>query len=180
MLLKFSIWLCSVIAVNYSAMSVFIATLVWNPKRRTSVKKQICGAVACAFVVVAVWGFADWPSVIAQEGAKAAKAEKKDDGAKKAAKSGDRLPANYAKIGVSDDQRKKIYEIQNKYDKDIAALQKQLAEIKAKEQAEVEAVLTPEQKKSLQAATEETKKKSSEKKKAGEKGSEKTEEKAGT
>lgn len=136
--------------------------------------KQILGVVTCVVFAVGIVSVATRPSVVAQESGKAVKAEK-GDGAKKAARSGDRLPANYAKIGVSDEQRKKIYEIQNKYDEQIAALQKQLAEIRAKELAEVEAVLTPDQKKALQAANEESKKKAAEKKKAGDKGSEKTE-----
>lgn len=104
------------------------------------------------------------------------KAEK-GEGAKKAVKSGDRLPANYAKIGVSEEQRKKIYEIQGKYDDQISVLQKQLADLRAKEKAEVEAVLTPEQKKTLQSVSEESQKKAAEKKKVGdkEKGSDKAE-----
>lgn len=170
------------LSVNAMAMEVFIASSASNLARRINVKKQILSLVVCALVAVGVVSISDDKFVVAQDSGKAVKAEKKDDGAKKVAKSGDRLPANYAKIGISDDQRNKIYEIQNKYDKDIAALQKQLADIKAKEQAEVEAVLTPEQKKSLQTANEEAKKKAAEKKKAGEKGSEKAEktEKTGT
>lgn len=129
--------------------------------------------VACALVAVGVVCVSTRPSVVAQEGGKAVKVE----GTKKAAKSGDRLPANYAKIGISEEQRKKIYEIQNSYDVQIAALQKQLADLRTKETAEVEAVLTPEQKKALLAANDESKKKAAEKKKANEKekGSEKGE-----
>lgn len=137
--------------------------------------KRILSVVACALFAVGVVSVATRPAVVAQESGKTAKAERKAEGAKKAAKSGDRLPPNYAKIGVSDEQRKKIYEIQNKYGEQIAALQKQLAEIRAKEQAEVVAVLTPDQKKALESANEESKKKSAEKKKAGDKGGEKAE-----
>lgn len=139
-------------------------------------RKQFLSVVACA--LVALGGVCVWarPSVVAQESAKAAKSEK-GDGAKKAEKPGDRLPANYTKIGISEEQRKKIYEIQNSYGVQIAALQKQLADLRAKETAEVEAVLTPEQKKALQTANDESKKKAAEKKKASEKekGSEKGE-----
>ena len=171
----FRLMFCSgFLSVNFVAMGVFIASLASNLTRRNSVKKQILSFLASALVAAGVLGISDYVSVVAQDSGKPVKTEKKDDGAKKTAKSVDRLPANYAKIGVSDDQRKKIYEIQNKYDKDIAALQKQLADIKAKELAEVEAVLTPEQKKSLETANEESKKKAAEKKKAGEKSSEKT------
>lgn len=135
---------------------------------------RFVSVVGCALIAVGIAGISARPFVVAQESGKSTKAEK-GDGAKKAARSGDRLPANYAKIGVSDEQRKKIYEIQGKYDKDIAALQKQIADLRAKEASEVEAVLTADQKKALQAANEESKKKAAEKKKAGEKGSEKAE-----
>lgn len=125
------------------------------------------GFVACSLLTLGMIGLSTRPVVVAQEtGKTAAKAEAK--GTKKAA-SGDRLPANYGKLGVSEDQRKKLYEIQNKYDDQIAVLQKQIADLRAKEKSELEAVLTPEQKKSLQAANEESQKKAAEKKKAGEK-----------
>lgn len=139
-------------------------------------KKQFLSAVACALLALGVVCVSTRPSVVAQEPGKASKTEK-DAAAKKVAKSGDRLPANYAKIGISEEQRKKIYEIQGKYDDQIAALQKQLADLRAKEKAEVEAVLTPEQKKNLQSVSEESQKKAAEKKKAGdkEKESDKTE-----
>lgn len=134
-------------------------------------KGLLFSALACGLIAVGTIGVSVRSSAIAQEAVKTEKSE----GAKKSAKSGDRLPANYAKIGVSEDQRKKIYEIQNKYDDQISALQKQIADLKAKETAEVEAVLTPEQKKALQNANEESKKKAAEKKKSGEKGAEKIE-----
>lgn len=164
----------SVAVIERSAMNLFVPFSVFHLKRETSVRNRILSLVTCALVAVGLVSLTAGPSVVAQESGKAAKVEK-GEGAKKAAKSGDRLPANYAKIGVSDEQRKKIYEIQNKYDDQIAAFQKQLADIRAKELAEVEAVLTPDQKKALQAANEESKKKAAEKKKAGDKGSEKTE-----
>ena len=107
---------------------------------------------------------------VAQEAGKAAaKAEKSADakGTKKAS-SGDRLPANYAKIGLSEDQKKKIYDVQNKFEAQIDTLEKQIADLKAKEKAEVESVLTPEQHKALQTAIEDSKKKAAEKKKATE------------
>ena len=141
--------------------------------------KRIFGFLACSLLSLGIIAIAARPMVIAQEAGKAAaKSEKGGEakGAKKAG-SGDRLPANYGKIGVSEDQRKKIYEIQGKYKDQIAALQKQLADVRTKEAAEVEAVLTPEQKKALQAANDESNKKAADKKKSGEneKVSEKTE-----
>ena len=131
-------------------------------------RKRLLSVVVCALVALGIVSVSTRPSLVAQESGKAAKTEK-GEGAKKSAKSGDRLPANYGKIGISEEQRKKIYDIQNKYDDQIAALQKQLADLRAKETAEVEAVLTPEQKKALQTANDESKKKAAEKKKASEK-----------
>lgn len=128
-------------------------------------RNQFFSLVACALVCAGVVGMSTRPLVVAQESGKAAKAE----GAKKVAKSGDRLPAGFGKIGVSEDQRKKIYEIQKKYDDQIGALQKQITDLRAKEKADLEAVLTADQKKALQAANEESQKKAAEKKKAGEK-----------
>ena len=160
------------------AVKLFIAYPTPNLLKGDSMRDRVVSVVGCALIALGIVNAAARPFVVAQESNKASKSEK-GDGVKKAARSGDRLPANYAKIGVSDEQRKKIYEIQGKYDKDIAALQKQIAELRSKESAEVEAVLTADQKKALQAANDESKKKAAEKKKAGEKGSEKSE-KSGT
>ena len=132
-------------------------------------EKRLLGFLALGFVVFATVGITVRPALIAQESGKTAAKAEKAEGAKKAARSGDRLPPNYGKIGVNEEQRKKIYEIQNKFDDQIAALQKQIADLRAKEKAEVEAVLTADQKKALQSAIEESQKKSAEKKKAGDK-----------
>ena len=104
--------------------------------------------------------------LIAQEaGKEAAKSEKgaEKKGAKKEAKSDDRLPANYGKVGLSEEQRKKIYAIQDQHEREIKDLQKKLADLKAKQQEEFEAVLTANQKQLLQEHVENSKKKSSEK-----------------
>ena len=113
---------------------------------------------------------------MAQEPGKAAVKGEKGSEAKgsKKVSSGDRLPANYAKIGLSEEQRKKIYDVQNKYEAQIDTLEKQIADLKAKQKAEVESVLTPEQQKALQTVIEESKKKAAEKKKAGETKAEET------
>ncbi len=138
-------------------------------------KNRILSLVTCSLFAIGAVGVLEHTSLVAQESGKAAKAVK-GEGTKKATKPGDRLPANYGQIGLSEDQKKKVYDIQNKYDDQLAALQKQIADLKAKEASEVEAVLTPDQVKALQAAKDESKKKAAEKKKAveKEKGSEKT------
>ena len=55
-----------------------------------------------------------------------------------------RLPAYYGKV-VTDKQREQIYEIQGKFMEQIVKLQEQLTALAAKRDAEVEQVLTDEQ-----------------------------------
>lgn len=133
-------------------------------------KNCFLSVVAFALIGSGYFGVYDRPVAVGQEAGKAAaKADKNADAkSTKKASSGDRLPANYAKIGLSEDQKKKIYEVQNKFEAEIDSLEKQIADLKAKQKAEVESVLTPEQHKALQAAIEDSKKKSAEKKKANE------------
>ena len=125
---------------------------------------------ACGLIGTGIVGVNGRPVAVAQDARKvAAKDEKSADGkSAKKVSSGDRLPANYAKIGLSDDQKKKIYDVQNNFEAQIDTLEKQIADLKAKQKAEVEGVLTPEQHKALQASIEDSKKKAAEKKKATE------------
>ena len=129
-------------------------------------RKILLSLFACGLIASGILGVYGRPVAVAQE---AGKAEKSADAkSSKKASSGDRLPANYAKIGLSEDQKKKIYDVQNKFEAQIDTLEKQIADLKAKQKAEVESVLTPEQHKALQTAIEDSKKKSAEKKKATE------------
>ena len=82
-------------------------------------------------------------SVLAQDAKPAAAAA-----AKKPAKPRGRLPAYYGEV-VDAAQREKIYAIQQSYAERIAALQAQLKDLNEKMDAEVKAVLTPEQQKKL-------------------------------
>jgi hypothetical protein len=59
------------------------------------------------------------------------------------------LPANWGKLGLSEEQKQKVYKVQAEYKEKIADLEKQLKEAKATEKKEMEAVLTDEQKKRL-------------------------------
>ena len=59
------------------------------------------------------------------------------------------LPPNYGKLGLSDDQKKKIYDIQDDYGPKIADLKKQIEELTKKQRQETAAVLTDEQKEHL-------------------------------
>lgn len=66
-----------------------------------------------------------------------------------AKKAVNRLPNNFAKLGLTDEQKKKILDIQAANDPKIAELTAQLKALKEKEMAEVEAVLTADQSKQL-------------------------------
>ncbi len=70
-----------------------------------------------------------------------------------------RLPNYYGRVGVSEDQKEKIYAIQATHAEKIAELEKQLKELKAKRDKEVEAVLTPDQLKKVKEMEEEARKK---------------------
>lgn len=83
-------------------------------------------------------------------------------GAKQKAKG--RLPAYYRDV-VTDEQRDQVYAIQAKYAKQLEDLQGQLDAVKAKQNEEIEALLSAEQKEKLAKVREEAdaKKKSSKK-----------------
>lgn len=77
-----------------------------------------------------------------------------------------RLPNNYGKLGLSEKQKKTIYSTQAKYAAEINALIKQVEELRVKRDAEVEGVLTAEQKVKLQELQGETAKRTAAKKAA--------------
>ncbi|MDW8244525.1 MAG: hypothetical protein RMJ88_15050 [Thermogemmata sp.] len=60
------------------------------------------------------------------------------------------LPPNWGKLGLSEEQKQKIYQIQNKYNSEILRLETQVKELRAKRDEEMRAVLTEEQKKRLE------------------------------
>ena len=64
-------------------------------------------------------------------------------------KTTNRLPSNYGKLGLTDAQKTKIYGVQDKHEKEIDALTEKLKVAKAKRDTEIEAILTPAQKKTL-------------------------------
>jgi Spy/CpxP family protein refolding chaperone len=63
-----------------------------------------------------------------------------DDKAKKAA---GRLPNNYGKLALSDEQKTRVYKIVGQYEDQILAIESELAMVKAKRDAACESVLTP-------------------------------------
>lgn len=77
-----------------------------------------------------------------------------------------RLPNYYGQLDLTDEQKTKVYAVQDKYEGQIDALEKQIEDLKAKRAVESEAVLTADQKKKLLTAMEEAKAKGKAKKKA--------------
>jgi Spy/CpxP family protein refolding chaperone len=59
------------------------------------------------------------------------------------------LPPNWGKLGLTDEQKQKVYKIEADYKGKIADLQKQIDELKGKEKEDMLKVLTDEQKKRL-------------------------------
>ena len=53
-----------------------------------------------------------------------------------------KLPAYYSRLGLSDDQKKKVQQIQGEYQPKIQELENQIKELKKKERLAVEEVLT--------------------------------------
>ena len=76
----------------------------------------------------------------------------------KAGKARGRVPANYAKLDLTEDQKTKIYNVQAKYKEQIDALNLQLKDLRAKEMQEITEVLTADQKTKLQEFEEAAKK----------------------
>jgi hypothetical protein len=60
-----------------------------------------------------------------------------------------RVPPGYAKLGLSDEQKEALYKIQAKYYQRIQDLEKQATALRARREAEFEAVLKPAQKRQL-------------------------------
>lgn len=89
-------------------------------------------------------------------GADEAKSKKTE--AKEKAPVKGRLPQYYSKAEVDDKQRETIYKLQADYDTKIDKLEAELADLKAKRDTEIRAVLTKDQQKKLDAAIEEAKK----------------------
>ena len=73
-----------------------------------------------------------------------------------------RLPNNFGKVDLTSAQREKIYAIQSDYDTQLDALKDQIKALVAKRDADVEAVLTAEQKSKLEELRAETKRRTAE------------------
>ena len=69
-----------------------------------------------------------------------------------------RLPANYGKIGLTDEQKQSIYDIMAKYKKESDDLDKKVKDLNTKRKGEIDMVLNEDQKKALKKLTESNKK----------------------
>jgi Spy/CpxP family protein refolding chaperone len=65
------------------------------------------------------------------------------------AKARGQLPQGWAKLGLSDEQKQKVYEVQNKFKAKIEDLQKQIEQAREQQRKEELAILTDAQKKKL-------------------------------
>lgn len=115
--------------------------------------QRFASTVVAASLALALGTQLSVESTIGQE-----KAASKPTPTKVAKKPAGRLPAHYGKLGISSEQRSKIYGVQATYKKQIADLQKQIDGLKAKQDTEVQAVLTADQKKKLDEILAEAKK----------------------
>lgn len=106
--------------------------------------QRFASTVVAASLALALGTQLSVESTVGQE-----KAASKPTPAKVAKKPAGRLPSHYGKLGISSEQRAKIYGVQATYKKQIADLQKQIDALKAKQNTEVQAVLTADQKKKL-------------------------------
>jgi Spy/CpxP family protein refolding chaperone len=59
------------------------------------------------------------------------------------------LPQNWNRLGLTEEQKQKVYTIQAEYRSKIEALEAQIKELRGRERSELEKVLTEEQRKAL-------------------------------
>lgn len=104
----------------------------------------LCGCVAIAAATTA-------RSVISAEDKDSAEKAAQEKERVKPKKGIHRLPPHYGGV-VDDEQRAKIYKIQDEYQPKIEALEAQLKNLRKERDGKIEALLTPEQKQKIDAA----------------------------
>jgi hypothetical protein len=114
-------------------------------KETTMVKRLSLCVVLASFVWAAMPSAWD-SSALAQDTVAKAASEAKTPAAAVKKKPRGRLPNYYGQVGLSKDQRAKIYGIQKTFGDQLAALKKQIEELEKKQKEGMEAVLTAEQK----------------------------------
>jgi Spy/CpxP family protein refolding chaperone len=73
-------------------------------------------------------------------------AGKADDGKPDTPAVRGQLPPNWKALGLTDDQKSKVYSVHGKYRTRIADLEKQIKELRAEERKDLEKILTADQK----------------------------------
>lgn len=108
--------------------------------------RRLCSRIVPALVLpaLALAGMPQLRAAEVQPATKSAANAEKKPGKKAPADYRGPIPFYYGKV-IAPDQKEKIYAIQDKYQGELEALQKQVKELTAKRDAEIEAVLTPEQ-----------------------------------
>jgi hypothetical protein len=86
----------------------------------------------------------------AKKESKDTKESKESKDSKAAPKAKGQLPQNWSKIGLTDEQKQKVYTIDAKFDKEIDELTAKIKELKDDKRKEQLKVLTEEQKKRLE------------------------------
>jgi hypothetical protein len=110
----------------------------------TLYRRAMAAAVSASVLTILCSG----GSLRAQEPGKA-KVETKAKAGKRAADPARRVPYYFGQLGLSDEQRESIYEIQGRHQPKIEALEKQIEELRAQSLKECEAVLSDAQRKML-------------------------------
>lgn len=111
------------------------------------IRATFLACVAAATMILATQITA--PATIAQEKEGVKKDVAKKGATKKASAFRRRLPNYFGQVGLSKEQKDGIYKIQETYHNQIAALQKQIADLEEKRDSESRGVLTEEQQKKL-------------------------------
>jgi hypothetical protein len=127
--------------------------------------------VSGIFVGLALVGAVGILPSFAQDPAQEKAASKKEKGST-SGKGYRRVPANFSKVGLTDEQRQKVYQIRGKYQNEITTLKSQIEDLQAKELTDCEGVLLDSQKKvlaDLRATSKPSKKAASEKAKGEDK-----------
>ena len=130
-------------------------------------KTKLFSVLAGCTLALMILGQSYTGDATAQDKEKKKAGEKKSKKAKGRKKARGRLPNYYGKIGLSGEQRKEIYSIQGKYREQMQPLQKQLRDLRAKQEKEIQTVLTDGQKDELKKLLDEARKKQSSRKKKG-------------
>lgn len=98
-------------------------------------------------VLALVGGIALLTSGLSGQDAKKGSDAKKDEAT---AKLKGFLPQNWAKIGLTDDQKQQVYKVQSKYAAEIEKAEAKVKELKGSRDQDMKAVLSADQKKKLE------------------------------